>query len=205
VDDLRPWLRLTAAHLREAGANFAVVGGLAVSVRVEPRFTRDIDLAIAAANDSEAERILGVLIRYRYRPVAELDRSDRDRLATMRLAPPGASEETLDVSVPVVDLLFSSCGVEPEVVRDSKPFRFGAGLTLPVAQVSGLIAMKLVSASRKRRKDQVDLQALVESATQADLARARELIELVAERGYHRGRDLSAMLDEYVRDSGSEI
>lgn len=33
--------------LEERGRDFALVGGLAVSVRTEPRFTRDIDLVVA--------------------------------------------------------------------------------------------------------------------------------------------------------------
>ena len=34
---------------------FAVVGGLAVSARTEPRFTRDVDVAVAVANEAAAE------------------------------------------------------------------------------------------------------------------------------------------------------
>ena len=36
---------------RPAGVGFALVGGLAVSARTEPRFTRDLDFAIAVADD----------------------------------------------------------------------------------------------------------------------------------------------------------
>jgi hypothetical protein len=41
--------------LQRASVPFALVGGLAVSVHVEPRFTRDIDLAVAVAGDAKAE------------------------------------------------------------------------------------------------------------------------------------------------------
>jgi hypothetical protein len=41
--------------LRELGARWALVGGLAVSARAEPRTTRDIDVAIVVGSDSEAE------------------------------------------------------------------------------------------------------------------------------------------------------
>lgn len=37
---------------------FALVGGLAVSARTEPRFTRDADLAVALASDAEAEALI---------------------------------------------------------------------------------------------------------------------------------------------------
>ncbi|MGH9200833.1 MAG: hypothetical protein ACRD2A_06320 [Vicinamibacterales bacterium] len=36
---------------------FALVGGLAVSVRTEPRFTRDTDLVVAVQDDAEAEAV----------------------------------------------------------------------------------------------------------------------------------------------------
>jgi len=35
--------------LRELGAEFAIVGGLAVSARAEPRLTRDLDVAVSVA------------------------------------------------------------------------------------------------------------------------------------------------------------
>ena len=39
--------------LKAANRNFALVGGLAVSVRAEVRFTRDVDLAVRVADDAE--------------------------------------------------------------------------------------------------------------------------------------------------------
>ena len=42
--------------IRPADVPSAIVGGIAISVRTEPRFTRDLDLAVAVANDDEAAR-----------------------------------------------------------------------------------------------------------------------------------------------------
>lgn len=53
---LRSVLRRTAAELSRAGCPFALVGGLAVSARTEPRFTRDADLAVLVAGDAEPKR-----------------------------------------------------------------------------------------------------------------------------------------------------
>jgi hypothetical protein len=39
--------------VRPADVAVAVVGGIAVSVRAEPRFTRDLDLAVAVENDED--------------------------------------------------------------------------------------------------------------------------------------------------------
>ena len=48
-------LREVTGHLAHAGVRFALIGGLAVSARTEPRFTRDADLAVAVTSDAEAE------------------------------------------------------------------------------------------------------------------------------------------------------
>jgi hypothetical protein len=202
VHDLAHWLDRVSSELNEAGARYAVIGGLAVGARHEARFTRDIDLAVSVASDSDAETILGQLIRAGFCPLAELDNTRTQRLATMRLLPPGIAPDADTGEAILVDLIFDSCGIEPEVVRDATTLEVFPGLRLPVARRAHLIAMKLVSVGRRRRRDQADLQALVESATPVDLARVRELIRLITERGYHRGRDLGAMLDEYIRDSG---
>jgi len=45
--------------LRQLRVRWALLGGLAVSIRSEPRTTKDIDLAIAVDDDREAERIIG--------------------------------------------------------------------------------------------------------------------------------------------------
>ena len=47
-------LRDVAAHLERRRRRWAVVGGLAVSARAEPRFTRDVDLALMVADDADA-------------------------------------------------------------------------------------------------------------------------------------------------------
>jgi len=49
------------------GQRFALVGGLAVSVRAEVRFTRDVDLAVAVTNDADAEALVYHLRESGYR------------------------------------------------------------------------------------------------------------------------------------------
>ena len=56
-------LHHVAGELRQSGVPFALVGGLAVSVRTEPRFTRDADLAVAVASDEQAETIIRSMLR----------------------------------------------------------------------------------------------------------------------------------------------
>jgi hypothetical protein len=46
-------LRDIALRLQAMGVRFALVGGLAVSIRGEARFTRDVDLALIADTDAD--------------------------------------------------------------------------------------------------------------------------------------------------------
>ena len=53
-------LRKAVADLNAVRARWALVGGLAVSARTIPRFTKDLDFAVAVADDGEAEEtVLG--------------------------------------------------------------------------------------------------------------------------------------------------
>ena len=96
-----------AAELRRRGQRFALVGGLAISVRGEVRATRDVDLAVAVADDSELEKLVADLAKAGYRPVATVEQEARRRLAVVRLESPAGFR---------VDLLAASCGIEPEIV-----------------------------------------------------------------------------------------
>ncbi|MGH9408619.1 MAG: hypothetical protein ACRD1V_04125, partial [Vicinamibacterales bacterium] len=50
-----------------------------------------------------------------------------------------------------------------------------------------------------RPQDIADLLALLRSASATDLARARDALRVIAQRGYHRGRDLQADFDGLLR------
>jgi len=65
-----------------AHVSFALVGGLAVSVRTEPRFTRDADLAVALASDAEAQALIRELRAHDYRidAIVESGTGNRRRL-----------------------------------------------------------------------------------------------------------------------------
>src|SRR6185295_18335123 len=58
VTDLEKILRHIQSELEGRGKQWSLVGGLAVVVRGEPRFTRDADLAVAVGNDAEAESLV---------------------------------------------------------------------------------------------------------------------------------------------------
>lgn len=109
-------LARVAGDLRFLNARHALVGGHAVSARTEPRFTRDLDLAVAVADDRHAEQLVGSLRARGYRIVALIEQEAVGRLATVRLEHGSAPGVT-------IDLLFATAGVEPEVVAGAAPLR----------------------------------------------------------------------------------
>jgi len=196
VSRLEAALRGIASELDRRGRAFAVVGGLAVSVRAEPRFTRDVDLALAVANDADAEALVRNLVASGYRVIASLEQEAVGRLATVRLQSP--SEGPAGV---VVDMLFASSGVEPEIVRASEVLEALPGLPVPVARVGDLLALKVLSNGPERPQDQIDIVALLRLADEVEMGRARQTAALIVERGFGRGRDLLGLLAEYLRAS----
>ncbi len=166
---------------------FALVGGLAVSVRTEPRFTRDVDVAVAVTDDADAERIVYSLREHGFVTLAAIESTTAKRLATVRLR----MRES-----PFVDLLFAACGVESEIVSAASVVRV-LGLVVPVATVGHLIAMKLVSNDPARRpRDAQDLVELAKVADALEWDRATQAVQLIHARGFDRGRDLLGSLRE---------
>ncbi len=185
-------LAAVAAELAEAHLEMALVGGLAVSVRTEPRFTRDVDIAVATAHDSEAEALVGRFMAGGWSTEALVEQEAVGRLSTARILPPGEGDA-------VVDLLFASSGIEREVVEGAEALEVFPAVTVPVATVAALIVQKLLAESELRPQDTVDLAALFNVATTEDLDTARGLARLVVDRGYNRDRDLVELLEQRTR------
>src|SRR5262245_27650903 len=68
-------LKQICADLTALDIAYALVGGLAVSVRSEPRLTRDVDVAVATAGDPDAERCISELVARRYRLVTTVEQT----------------------------------------------------------------------------------------------------------------------------------
>lgn len=91
------------ADLDSLDVGWALVGGLAVSTRVEPRFTRDVDVVVVAGSDGDAEQGILRLQGLGYGVASLVEQEYLGRLATVRLLPPSGGGV-------VVDLLFASSG-----------------------------------------------------------------------------------------------
>jgi hypothetical protein len=188
MTELETFLGRVAKRLEHLKLRWAIVGGIAVSSRSEPRFTRDIDVAVSVKDDNEAEKITLDFQQYGMSILAMIEQEAKGRLATVRLNVDANSEI-------ITDLMFSSSGIEPEVVEAAKPMRVFTNTYAPVAQVGHLIALKVLSSSEARLQDLVDLQQLLLVADEAERNRAREAVKLITERGYDRGKDLESELE----------
>jgi len=196
VSRLESTLRQAARDLHDLHRQWALVGGLAVSARTEPRFTRDIDRVIAVASDLDAEGLVHDLQSRNYRVEAILEQEATARLASARLLPT-AEDET----GPVLDALFASSGIEPEIVAAAETLEILPHLRVPVATIGHLIALKLLARDdRLRPQDRADLGALLRAAGASDLGQARTAIALIRTRGFHRDRNLETEFERLTRE-----
>ena len=168
-------LRQTAAALNKRDQTWALVGGFAV------------------ADDNGAEELVRALMGDGYSFSASVEH-DNGRLATVRLR---RAVEGIDV---LIDLLFASSGIEPEIAEAADQLEVVPGLTLPVATTGHLIALKLLARDDDYRpQDLADLRELFAAATPSDVAVAREAVGLITARGFNRYRDLTGALEEFLK------
>jgi len=188
-------LKTIAADLKRQGIQFALVGGMAVTVRGAPRLTRDVDLAVLVENSEEAERIIRVLLSLGYAVDSLLERKPSGELATARLISPKRGATSI-----VVDLIFSACGVECEIIGGATNEKILPGVTLPVARATHLIAMKLLSADQNNRpRDIEDILNLLSIVDPSELIETRQILRLISARGFSRGRPLLANLNGMIK------
>lgn len=180
--------------LQTAGRSFAVVGGLAASVRGEVRFTRDVDLAVSVESDEDAENVVHEFVRAGWVVLATVEQDAQKRMATARLR--GSSNV-------VCDLIFATTGIEPEIVAAAEPVAILRDLVVPTATAESLLAMKVLSATEKRVRDIADIQALLANSTRIDAFRVERLLELIEARGYARGQDLREKWRQFRNQFGA--
>ena len=173
------------AALRQENVKGCIVGGLAVSARCDPRFTRDVDIAVAVDTDEHAEALIHALASHGLRIAGLVEQEAVGRLAMARLS----TEDGLSV-----DLLIASSGIETEVVTKAETLEVVQGVMLPVARTGHLIALKLLSVAPGRETDAADLRNLAAVATQDEWNLASEAVAQIQERGFARGRQLDSEL-----------
>lgn len=194
MSTLQSTLAHVAAVLERGMHRWSLVGGMAVSAHCEPRFTRDIDVAVLAESDGVAETVVRTFRGAGFEVLALVEQEATGRLATVRLRHTASG----DVA-PVVDLLFASSGIEPEVIAGAEAIEVLPGLVVPLPRIGHLLALKILSRDDELRpQDIADIRALLAVATEGDIGQAREALSLIEERGFHRGRDLDAALESLL-------
>jgi hypothetical protein len=184
---LETLLKRITRLLHDRNQPWALVGGLAVSVRTEPRFTRDLDLAVAISDDRMAEALLHQLHMAGLCVLATVEQDATHRLATARLAPMGEQPQGL-----MLDLLFASSGIEQEICADAELIEVFPHVVVPVARLHHLMALKALSRDdRTRPQDAADLRQLIMAAQPSDLEASCHAARLIEERGFNRLRNLS--------------
>ncbi len=172
-----------ATDLRQLDVRWALVGGLAVSARAEPRTTKDVDLAVAVENNPQLESLVRDLLARGYRISSPPhEHLELDRIASVHLQAPGTGGV-------VVDLLAATSGIEPEVVAAAEAFEVYAGFSVPLGTTGHLLALKTLAG---RFQDLADFQNLLRHAEDRHLQDAREALDLITRRGFDRGKDLLA-------------
>ncbi len=194
---LQPALLRLQVDLRHLGLRWAMVGGLAVSLRGEPRTTHDLDVNVVVAGDSQAEGVVRDFMGRGYLFQWAREHEDQGRLMIVRLLAAASEAPGVDV-----DLMFASSGIEDEVVAAAETLEILPGVFAPVATTAHLLALKTLAG---RTKDVTDFATLVQHATERDLLEAREALELIARRGFDRGKDLQAEFARLLERAPEEI
>jgi len=177
-------------ELTNRGRKFALVGGLAVSLRAEVRFTRDVDLAVVVVDDADAEGLIYDLKRSAYVPIVTVEHELHKRLSTVRLQTSAGIK---------VDLLFASSGIENEIVDRATAVKVKGSIRVRVAKSEELIAMKILSMSEQRMQDRMDVHRLVQFAIDLDVPRILDNLALIVKRGYHRDQDLLSKFESVMK------
>jgi hypothetical protein len=195
LNELKAALGRIKQDLDASRVPWALIGGLALAALAEARMTRDIDVVMAVGSDREADVVTRNLLDRGYRMSREglRLRKEDGSLAMVRLLPPGETDQGV-----ILDLFFNWSGIEAEIARGAERLEVFRGLSVPVARLGHMLALK-VSAGRDR--DIEDARHLLREANPPELTRAREALAWIAARGVTDREDLSAALEQLLQES----
>ena len=116
--------------LNNEGAQYIVVGGIAVNYQGFLRATEDIDLLLEGSRENQA-KVLHALEILPDKAVLQVQESDLDQYTVVRVA-----DEV------VVDLMLSTCGIRYDEATDDIEFKEIRGVRVPFASAKLLLRMK---------------------------------------------------------------
>jgi len=133
-----------SSWLTENEIHHMVIGGFAVSVWGEPRFTRDLDVTVSVPSDKFANTIDLICARFH-----SLSGDPRRIVTETRVLP-------IMVEAVPVDLIFAALPYEEEAIARARPIHLKQG-SVPVCSPEDLILHKIVS---QRPRDHEDIEGI---------------------------------------------
>jgi len=150
---LWPTLADAARVFEDRDIRFALIGGLAVSLRGQPRMTVDVDLVILA----DLDRALQLVRELASTPFAPLFSGVEEVVTRSYILP--LRHRVTGIRV---DVVIGMSGFERQAVERAAPVAIGE-LRVPVVAVEDLLVMKALAG---RPQDEQDIRGLI--ATQRD-------------------------------------
>ena len=185
-------LRRVTSDLHQSEVTWCLVGGLGTSVYVDPRTTKDIDVVVSVTGEEQADRLKDFLLSRGYTNPQVLMHTSPTRRMGWRIFIPASRE----ASIPL-DVLVAACGIERDIVASATTIEILPGLSLPVASLGHLIAMKVLSQNRfERLQDRVDIIALLRTATEQDRITLERSLNEISKLELAGGRNLIAELSD---------
>lgn len=166
--------RLAAAweiheFLTEQGLAYAIIGGIAVQKWSEPRFTRDVDLAVAAPLDTGSAPLVQLITeRFRSRSADPLEMARRTRMVLIT-ASNGVN----------VDISLALPGYEDQLFARAVNYKIAPGKHIRLCSAEDLIIHKAIAG---RPQDVSDIQGVVyRQGEKLDIAYIREWLQSFAD------------------------
>ena len=133
-----------SSWLSENGIGHMVIGGFAVTIWGEPRFTRDLDVTVSVPADKIGEIVDRICVRFR-----SLSGDPLKFVTETRVLP-------IMVEATPVDLIFAALPYEEDAIARARPIHLKDG-SVPVCSPEDLILHKIVS---QRPRDHEDIEGI---------------------------------------------
>lgn len=156
-------LRSIDVFFRSIPLQYCLIGGLAVQIRGEPRFTRDIDICVVVTLEKSQQIIKHILSRF----VPQVSGAEQLALETQILP---VVIEGIDV-----DVAIGLTGFEQSVIVHASLEQLAEGLLIPVCSANDLIIYKCIAG---RAKDLHDISTVIErNLGKLDVAYIRQILQ----------------------------
>jgi len=175
-DSLSQTLADIASFLASQRVDYALIGGLAVTIRGEPRSTLDVDIVVACSIDRCLE-LIDELEGSAFQPLFAGVREVVERAFILPL--------THRKTRVKVDLALGLTGFEQNVIRNATPVDFD-GCVVPVVTSEDLVLMKMLAARPRdtedvarillRQGDAMDWDYLFQTAQSLEEAIGQDLV-----------------------------